>query len=243
MNRGIYHLPIVVLLLVGCGKQISHNSGMFWDNFNKSSGEYNADVFSGSNNSIQYNASTAQVKNNPQEPTFNYQTNSQQYNVSRNDAQITQVVNGGYNAQQSNLAKQEGQIDLMQNSSYSNKQNNNYDMQQYSCGRCDNNIVENDNIKTQKTERNMSIEVKKDIAKPVEVAPKSYKIQAGYYVSEQSANAVAGKLRDAGISDVSVVTENGGSKIYVGSFQDRYACDKLLAKVRQVRDDAFVVFK
>ena len=242
MNRGIYYLPVVALLLAGCGKKISHNSGMFWNNFSQSNGEYNADVFSGSNNSIQYNASTAQVKNNSQEPTLNYQTNSPQYNVSHNDTQITQAVNGGYNAQQSSLAKQEGQIDLMQNSSYNNKQNNNNDSQQCNCGRFNNN-VENDNAKTQETGRNMSIEVKKDIVKPVEVAPKSYKVQAGYYVSERSANEVATQLRNAGINDVSVVTENGGSKIYVGSFENRASCNNILNQVRKVRDDAFVVFK
>ena len=246
MNRVIYYFPIAVLMLAGCGKKISHNSGMFWNDSNTSNIDYNADVFSGSNNAIQYNASAVQAQNNSQEPAVNYQTNSSQYNVSQNDSQITQAVNGNYHAQQSNLAKQEGQIDLMQTGYYNAKPNTNsntYNSQQYSCGKCSNNIVEYDNNQKPDKGRTMSIEVKNNSVPSVDDLPKSYKIQAGYYISEQSANAVASKLRNAGISDVSVVTENGGSKVYVGSFQDRSACDTLLEQVRKIRDDAFVVFK
>ena len=244
MNRIICYLPMVALLLTGCGKKISHNSGMFWNDSSKSNVDYNADVFSGSNNAIQYNAPTAQAKNNSQEPAFNYQANSQLYNVSQNDTQITQAVNGSYNAKQSNLAKQEGQIDLMQNSKYDSRQNSdNNNLQQDVCGKCSSKCVDKGNTKVQENGCDGSIEGTKKPVKEENVAPKSYKIQAGYYISEHSANDVANALRNAGINNVSVITEKGGSKIYVGSFQDRYACDALLAQVRKVHADAFVVFK
>ena len=105
-------------------------------------------------------------------------------------------------------------------------------------------MSENTDVSTTKNENsNKNKEATKTDIKDDKIIKKTYRIQCGNYTNEKVAKELADKIKNSGIDDVSVVSENGVNKIFVGSFttkEDGASVRDALKKLDFIKNEFWV---
>ena len=105
-------------------------------------------------------------------------------------------------------------------------------------------ISENTDVSITKDESsNKNKEAIKTDIKDNKIIKKTYRIQCGNYTNEKVAKELADKIKNSGIDDVSVVSENGVNKIFVGSFatkEDGASVRDALKKLDFIKNEFWV---
>lgn len=184
------------------------------------------------NNNNENNNRQSNNSGNNMQPVNIYITNpGQQYGNVRN-SQLEDAINkaengGGIKSALLEQGKQSGQVDLAPREQFTNeKQKVKYSIEPK---------IEKQQQTFQETqEKQIMQEIKKETAKQINTTSKGYKIQCGNYASKTSADAIAKKIREAGIEDVNVISENGSNRILVGNFASKNDGAEVFSKINEL---------
>ena len=88
-------------------------------------------------------------------------------------------------------------------------------------------------------------QAKQQISNAQVLTKKSYKIQCGNYVNEKAAQQIANKIRNAGIKNVSVISDGQSHRILVGDFNSKDEGFAIFEKIESLnlRDNIFWTFR